>query len=135
MLITLEDAKEKFGFSLTNFCIMPNHIHLLIKPENGICLSTIMQWIKTRSAKRWNFIHGSKDHLWGQRYFARVIKDIPEYNHVMNYIDQNPVVAGLAPNPMQWKESGAFYKMHGLTNLVDYFPHEQQNYIKLLPPV
>ena len=64
MLITLEDAKEKFGFTLTNFCIMPNHIHLLIRPENGVSLSTIMQWIKTRSAKHWNFVHGSIDHVW-----------------------------------------------------------------------
>ena len=46
MILTLEDAKEKFGFCLTNFCIMPTHIHLLIRPENGTCLSKIMHWIK-----------------------------------------------------------------------------------------
>jgi putative transposase len=133
ILLTLEDAKEKFGFTLTNFCIMPNHIHLLIRPENGVCLSKIMQWIKTRSAKRWNLIHYSKDHLWGDRYFSRAIKDMREYFHVMSYIDQNPVAAGLVSDPAEWKSSGAFYKQHGLTGLVDYYPFERFNYIKLLP--
>jgi putative transposase len=135
MLLTLEGAKEKFEFTLTNFCIMPNHIHLLIRPDNGENLSKIMHWIKTRSAKRWNFIHGSKDHMWGHRFFARAIKDTREYYHVMNYIDQNPVVVGLALSPAGWKASGAFYKANNLSGLVDYFPQERMNYIKLLPEV
>ena len=118
MIHTLEDAKEKFGFCLTNFCIMPSHIHLLIKPNNETCLSKIMQWIKTHSAKRLNFVHGSTGHLWEHRYFARVIKDNHEYNQVMNYIDQNPVAAGLAANPAEWKASGAYQRSNRLADLV-----------------
>jgi len=34
MLLTLKDAKEKYNFILSNFCIMPTHIHLLIQPAN-----------------------------------------------------------------------------------------------------
>ena len=52
----------------------------------------------------------------------------------MNYIDQNPVAAKLVTDPAEWKASGAFYKLHGLTDLVDYFPHERQNYVKLIAP-
>ena len=67
MLMTLQDAKDKFCFRLANFCVMPTHIHLLIEPGEGTCLSMIMQWIKTNSAKRWNRIHGSKNHVWGAK--------------------------------------------------------------------
>jgi len=132
MLLTLQNAKEKFGFRLTNFCIMPTHIHLLIEPVQGTSLSDIMCWIKTRTAKRYNFIHGSIDHVWGHRYYARTIKDPHDYYSVMNYIDQNPVAAGLTLDPADWKASGAFYKAHGLSGLVDYLPHERQRYVKLL---
>jgi len=137
MEITLQDAKDKFHFRLTNFCIMPTHIHLLIKPENGSNLSNIMHWIKKQSAKRWNFIHGSTDHMWGHRYFARPVKDQTEYDYVMEYIDQNPVKAGLTSEPVGWKASGAFHKSQGLTELVDYDPSEKLKYydIKLLLPV
>jgi len=119
MLITLHDAKDKFNFCLTNFCIMPTHIHLLIKPKPDTGLSDIMHWIKIISAKRWNFIHGSTDHLWGKRYFARAIKDKEEYEAIMKYIDQNPVVVGLAASPEEWKASAAFYKKNGVSGLVD----------------
>ena len=58
MILILQGAKDKFGFKLHNFCIMPNHIHLLITPAKGTDLSRIIQWVKTRSAKSWNCIHG-----------------------------------------------------------------------------
>ena len=133
MLITLQNAKDRFHFRLDNFCIMPTHIHLLIRPAEGTCLSYIMCWLKTVAAKRWNFIHGTSDHLWGHRYYARVIKDPHEYYSVMDYIDQNPVKSGLVSAPAEWKASGAFYKAHGLSGLVDYLSTERLKYVKLLP--
>jgi len=117
---------------------MPTHIHLLIQPDEGTALGRIMQWIKIQSAKRWNFIHGSTDHLWGaQKYFSRLVKDQTEYDFVMEYIDQNPVKAGLSAAPQDWKASGAFYKAQGLTELVDYDQAEKTKYrdVKLLLPV
>ncbi|GHV95637.1 hypothetical protein AGMMS50293_19570 [Spirochaetia bacterium] len=67
-----------------------------------------MHWIKTHSAKRWNSIHGSTDHLWGERYYARPAKDLRDYFFIMNYIDQNSVKAGLAPSPAEWKPGERF---------------------------
>ena len=113
---------------------MPTHIHLLITPADGGNLSRIMQWIKTHSALRWNRIHGSEDHLWGDRFFARAVKDAREYFHIHNYIDQNPVKAALVSNPAEWEASGAFYIANNISGFVDFFPFERQPYIKLLPP-
>jgi putative transposase len=135
MLMVLQEAKEKFCFRLSNFCVMPNHVHLLIQPGEGTNLSMIMHWIKTQSAKWWNNVHGSKNHLWGDRYFARVIDDPEDYEKVMRYIDHNPVTAGLCENPAEWKASGAFYKVQNLPELVDYHLMERFNYVKLLSPI
>jgi len=137
MEITLQDAKDKYHFRLTNFCVMPTHIHLLLRPEDGSCLSKIIQWIKIQSAKRWNFTHGSTDHLWGHRFFAREVKDKHEYEYTMEYIDQNPVKAGIVSTPIEWKSSGAFHKSQYLTSLVDYDHFEQSKYqdIKMLLPI
>ena len=76
----------------------------------GTNLRVVMQWIKTRSAKLWNGVHGSKNHVWGERFFARAVRDQQEFEFVMNYIDQNPVVAELVQNPEDWKASGAYYR-------------------------
>jgi putative transposase len=133
MLVILEEAKEKYGFRLHNFCFMPNHFHLLITPASGTSLSRIVQWIKTRSAKSWNFIRGTTNHLWGERLFSRVMNNMEEYLIVHNYIDQNPVKAGLAISPSDWKASGAYYIANNIEGLVDFLPFERQRYIKLLP--
>jgi putative transposase len=117
---TLYDAKEKFNFLLTNFCIMPTHIHLLIKPDEKTNLSVVMHWIKTMSARRLNLQRKSKDHIWGNRYFARIVNNDQEYEEIMYYIDQNPVTAGLASSPEEWKESASCYRHLGLcTGLID----------------
>ncbi|MDR2717863.1 MAG: transposase [Treponema sp.] len=119
MLITLQDAKEKYGFRLHNFCIMPTHIHLLLTPAGGTNLSRIMQWIKTHSAKRWNCINRSENHFWGERFFARQIKDSADYSFVQNYIDQNPVKAGLVPHAPDWESCGAYYIANGISGFID----------------
>jgi len=132
MLLALQDAKDKYHFRLANFCIMPTHVHLLIKPLENTSLSRIIQWIKTRSARHWNCVHGSIDHVWGERFFSRAIKDPQEYDIVNNYIDQNAVKAGLASTPADWKASGAYYKYRNIPGLVDFSPFDRQPYIKLL---
>ncbi|MDR1105320.1 MAG: transposase [Treponema sp.] len=71
--------------------MMPTHIHLLITPGDGGDLTRIMHWIKTHSAKRWNRIHGSTDHMWGARYFARPIKDPGDYFFVMSISTKIPL--------------------------------------------
>ena len=135
MLITLQDAKDKFRFRLANFCVMPTHLHLLIEPGEGTCLSQIMFWIKLQTAKRWNRAHLSKDHLWGSRYFARRIKEPQEFYTVMEYIDQNPITAGLATAPDEWQASGAFCRARNISGLVDLYPQGQQPCVKSYYPI
>ena len=135
MLITLQDAKNKYRFRLANFCVMPTHIHLLIKPAEESCLSKIMYWVKLQSAKRWNCIHGYIDHMWGSRFFAKAVKSPQEFDFVMNYIDQNPVVVNLSSTPEEWKASGAYYRARNIHGLVDFTQDDHQSQIKLLSPI
>ena len=44
-LDVIRRAKTKYCFSITNFCIMGNHFHLIIQPHKNQSLSRIMQWI------------------------------------------------------------------------------------------
>ncbi|MDR0569109.1 MAG: transposase, partial [Spirochaetaceae bacterium] len=72
-------AKKRFSFKLWNFTVMNNHIHFLVKPGPGESLSKIMQWIKCRFARWWNKKHNTKGHLWGERFFSRIIKDEKDF--------------------------------------------------------
>jgi hypothetical protein len=53
----------------------------------------------------------------------------------MNYIDQNPVVVGLAKTPEEWKASGTYYKARNIPGLVDFSPTDRLPHVKLLSPI
>ncbi|MDR2150184.1 MAG: transposase [Spirochaetaceae bacterium] len=119
-LTVIEEAKTKkgFKFKLWNFCIMGNHFHFLITPEKGQSLSEILKWIKMVFAIRWNKKHHKTGHFWGDRFYSREIKDEKDFWTVYNYIDQNPIAAGLVKKPEQWQYSGAYHREHGIMTVV-----------------
>ena len=127
---TLKRAKKKFDFSLKNFCIMGNHIHLLIKPGPGESLSRIMQWLLGVFAQLWNKKHRLSGHLWGDRFFSRIISGFLDFLKIFSYIDHNPVIAGMVEQPEQWEYGGLWHHKRGIADIVglidpeilEYFP-------------
>ncbi|MDR1399650.1 MAG: transposase [Treponema sp.] len=115
----VEKAKKKFHFELWNFTIMDNHIHFLIKPGKGVSLSQIMQWIKGNFAKKWNKMHHIHGHLWGERFFSRIIRDERQFKQVSEYIDNNPVKAHLVADAKDWEFGGLFHKLRRIVGLID----------------
>ncbi|MDR2150475.1 MAG: transposase [Spirochaetaceae bacterium] len=118
LIVIKEAIKKGFKFKLWNFCIMDNHFHFLITPEKGQSLSEILKWIKMVFAIRWNKKHNKTGHFWGDRFYSREIKDEKDFWNVYNYIDQNPVAAGLVQQPEEWQYSGAYQRKHGITRII-----------------
>jgi putative transposase len=131
----MKTAKQKFSFELWNFCIMDNHIHFLIKPGPGVSLSKIMQWIKCNFAKKWNRENSTKGHLWGERFFSRIIRNIEDFQAVSRYIDENPVKAKMVENANDWKFGGLFHRLKGLTGIIDYLIKPENLFGENIPMV
>ncbi|MDR2897408.1 MAG: transposase [Spirochaetaceae bacterium] len=108
-LKVLKEAQTKYRFILKNYTVMPNHYHLLIKPLPGENLSRIMQWINSVFAMRTNKLVGSTGHVWGQRFFSRVVQDIADSLRVSNYIDENAVKAQLVTHAEEWEFCHKFF--------------------------
>lgn len=115
-------AKKRFAFTLDNFCIMGNHFHFIIRPRNGECLSKIMQWILSVFAMAYNKMHHMCGHVWGERFFSKIIKDLKEYMATFNYIDENPVRSGLVKNRTDWKFGGLNFRRRGRKGIVEPLP-------------
>jgi putative transposase len=115
----LKRAKRKYKFVLKNFCIMGNHVHFLIKPGPGVSLSKIMQWLLGVFAQLWNKGHGLSGHLWGDRFFSRIIAGILDFLRVFSYIDQNPVAAGLSEHPEKWEHGGAWHRKNRISDIIE----------------
>jgi len=107
-LAYVKQVKKRHSFAIYNFCIMGNHIHFAIRPDKGSSLSEIMQWLLGNYAKAWNKAHGVKGHLWGDRFFSKIIRTRRGFRRVFNYISRNPVEAGLAERPEKWEYGGVW---------------------------
>ena len=114
----IKRAKEKYTFEIENFCIMNNHVHLVIKPLEDSSLSRIMQWISSVFAKEWNKRHHRNGHVWGERFFSRIIEGAVDFMRVFMYIDDNPVKAGLVHQPEEWKFGGLWHHKMGILKIV-----------------
>jgi putative transposase len=112
-------AKKKFVFQIKNFCIMGNHIHLLIKPGKGESLSRIMQWILSVFAMAWNRKHQLSGHVWGERFFSRIITGVQDFLKIFTYIDANPVMAHLVEYPWEWEYGGLWHHRTGRKDIVE----------------
>jgi putative transposase len=116
-LEVLRRAKGKFAFRLENFCIMGNHFHLLVRPEGTTNLSRLMQWIMSVFAMAYNRIYGLVGHVWGSRFFSRIISGLQEFLKMFAYIDDNPLEAHLVENKRDWQYGGLWHHRSGIVEL------------------
>jgi len=82
--------------------IMPNHAHVLLQPLTGHSLSDIMQRIKSVSSHKINKMLQRKGAVWQPDYFDRYIRDGEHFTRTKQYIENNPVKAGLALSSEEW---------------------------------
>jgi REP element-mobilizing transposase RayT len=98
------DGKD---YRLITYCIMPNHIHLLIKPmqdQDGSYahVSEIVRKLKSYSSRQILKQHPGERHLWRADYFDRFIRGENDYWHTVEYILNNPVKAKMAKKWQDW---------------------------------
>jgi putative transposase len=99
--IIFRTAPDK-TISLMGYIIMPNHLHLIIKTQNGgKDLSRYMHSIKGRI--RESLI--GKGRFWEERFDDFMIRNEEQFAVKLNYIHYNPVRAGLVKEPGEWKYS------------------------------
>jgi putative DNA methylase len=94
-------------YQLHAWVIMQNHVHTLITPNTDQSVSKIVHSWKSYSASRANKVLDKTGQFWQQDYFDRFIRDEHHFFATINYIERNPVQAGLCERPEQWRYSSA----------------------------
>ncbi|MDD3562994.1 MAG: transposase [Candidatus Cloacimonetes bacterium] len=98
---------DRVRYELIAYCIMPNHVHVLILPleqENGKAypLSHITYTWKKFTAAAINRRLAKGGNLWQAESYDHLVRDELELDRVINYILQNPVKAGLVKKWQDW---------------------------------
>lgn len=96
--------KSKYNFLLEAYCLMDNHVHLLINDNNND-ISNIMKSINVSYANYFNKQYSRVGHLFQDRFLSQIITDDRYLITVSAYIHNNPVRAMIVEKPEMYKWS------------------------------
>jgi REP element-mobilizing transposase RayT len=89
-------------YCLLAWCIMPNHVHVVVEPICENRIGAIIHSWKSFSAKQANRVLNRSGAFWHRDYFDRFIRDEGHLMRTIDYVENNPVKAGLAGNAAAW---------------------------------
>lgn len=106
----LKKYRERYDFEIYSFCIMSNHVHLLLKVRET-SLSRIMQGITQSFTQTMNRKYDQSGHIFEGRYFASKCSTLGAIMKTIAYIHLNPVMAGISKTPdYPWSSHYAYAK-------------------------
>lgn len=94
----LYDEKKRSGFILYAWCLMPNHIHILLR-EGNTPTGEIFRAIGTVFVSWYNRKYDRIGHLFQGRYWSEPVEDTAYFLKAVRYIHLNPVLAGICDDP------------------------------------
>lgn len=104
----IERGKEKYDYNIFAYCLMDNHIHLLLEDVN-MQLSEIMRIILQMYSYYYNSKYDRTGHVFQERFRSEPILNDRQFMNVISYIVQNPAKAGICSyEDYKWSSFGAY---------------------------
>jgi putative transposase len=125
-LSILRQHAKKRGLSIRGYCLMPNHVHLVVVPVRRNAMVTVLRDAHGRYACYLNARQAANGHVWQGRYYSCPMDEHHLWN-ALRYIERNPVRAGLVERPEDWAWSSARVHLCGVddgyTDLAPWAAH------------
>ena len=101
----VRDALRHFQglrYHLHAWCIMPNHVHVVVTPLAGFGLKGILHSWKSYTGNQANRALQAQGAFWERESFDHAIRSPEHFERFVQYTEQNPVTAGLCGKPEEW---------------------------------
>jgi putative transposase len=93
-------------YSLDSYVVIPNHVHILVRPH--VSLPKLTRSLKGITGKNANeLLHMTGKPFWQDESYDRVVRNSQEFERIQHYIEWNPVRAGLVNEPGDYWWSSA----------------------------
>jgi putative transposase len=105
-LSLLRDQLADAAVRVLAYCLMNNHVHLVVMPDRADSLAILFRRVHGRYAQYLNTRRRRSGHLWQQRYYSCPLSE-SHLRIALRYVEQNPCRAGMAARPEQYRWSSA----------------------------
>ncbi len=137
----IEEYADIWDTSVLAYCLMTNHVHLLVKPHQDDSLAKMMQGVSQGYSKYINRRYERTGRLWESRYYSCVVDEESYLWQVARYIEKNPKRAGLVRQEEDYPFSSARAHVLDVPDKVlseELFDKEERNgyieFLKTEPP-
>lgn len=134
----LKDESKRYDLVILAYCLMSNHVHLMVIPEREDSLGKVFKYVNMKYSQYYNKKMDAQGHLFQGRYFSSVMDE----RHTIacaRYIERNPVRIKMVDKPYLWEWSST--KVHcgmeendglGVNKFFDYIEYEQKEWKKFI---
>ncbi len=107
-------AHRRAPIRILDYCLMPNHWHLVLWPRRDGELTLFMRWLTLTHAQRWKHAHNAvgHGHLYQGRFKSFPIQQDEHLLTVLRYVERNPLRANLAETAQEWRWGSAYVRQH-----------------------
>ena len=89
-------------YRLFAWCVMPNHLHVVVRLFPGYSLAAVLHSWKSYTAKRAADVIGITGSIWQREYYDHLLRSEAEFQRAVRYVVENPVKAGLRDWHWMW---------------------------------
>ena len=105
LIHVLEASRQRLGFLLCGYVLMPDHWHALIWPQYPLRIEQVLHDAKKIMTLRLHARRGTRGPLWQHQYWDCFVRHEKEFNERLEYMHLNPVKKGLVKRPEDWRWS------------------------------
>jgi len=95
-------SQQRLPMPIFAACLMPNHVHLVVRPQDNAALARWMQWLFTTHARHYHEKYGTSGHVWQGRYKHFPVQDDHYLLTLLRYVERNALRAKLVARAEDW---------------------------------
>jgi putative transposase len=116
-------GKERAQIELFGFCLMPNHWHLVLRPQRGADLAAYLSWVTNTHVKRYRaHYRRTSGHLYQGRYKSFPVQEDEYFLTLLRYVEANPLRARLVTQAQAWRWSSLGCQQQIASQLLSPWP-------------
>lgn len=109
----LAESQTRVGLPILAACLMPNHVHLVVRPNSGEDVGRCMHWLFTTHVRRHHAKYKTSGRIWQGRFKAFIIEEDHHLLCVLRYVERNALRANLVAHAEDWRWGSLHWRSRG----------------------